>query len=151
MIHEGFSTLSGCERGFKRLIINYYNDLMYSEGLKFRFVEIDLVSCHSRVLAGLFPAKTPNLTRIFSSNLRLWDEIISCIPAHIVDLIEKEEKTKSLVKIVAYKTLQTGGLKKEKMTQVHDRLNFLEENEHNQVLDALEKNEVLKAFCTLFI
>lgn len=143
------SILSGTDRSYKRFILNYLNMLMSLHGIRLRFVEIDLVSCHARILTELFPERTPELTRIFVNKLNLWKEIISSIPRSIVELIEKKDSVKAIVKIVAYKTLQIGSLEMGLKDEVPDRLSFLNSNDRSLVLSSLSRNAVLKEFCSL--
>jgi hypothetical protein len=49
------STITGCERNFKTLCCYLLNGLMEQANVKAQLVEIDIVSCHARVLCYLFP------------------------------------------------------------------------------------------------
>ena len=145
------STITACDRKYKILCVSILNGLMQKEGIKARFVEIDLVSCHARVLCYLFPEKTVLLTKIFEEDFSLWDEIISHIPKDILLIIERKTLPKKLVKIVAYKILQSGLNKPDSILKaIEGFLRDLTDAEKDTVVESLRQNPVLDEFRTLF-
>jgi len=67
------STLTSTQRHYKSLCVNVLNRLLKDHGAHLTLVEIDLVSCHARVLSYLYPLQTPELRRIFRENASLWE------------------------------------------------------------------------------
>lgn len=145
------STITGSERNYKTLCIFLLNGLLEKGQVKAQFVEIDIVSCHARVLCLLFPDKTPLLNAVFKEGRNLWGEIISYIPSEIETIISKTTSAKKIVKIVAYKTLQSGLVKHESILKaIKDSIYGLSQEDQYTVVEAMRTNPVLTEFRTLF-
>lgn len=82
-----------------------------------------------------FPDKTPNLTTIFKEDRNLWKETIAFIPDNIVALIETRVPAKKLVKIVAYKTPQSGIVNHQGIFKtISDFIHDLSPQDQNEVI-----------------
>jgi hypothetical protein len=148
---EPSSVLYGTHRSYKTFLIRILNRLMKENDLPFLFLEVDIASCHARVVASLFKEQTPNLNRVFSEGTNLWSGIILALPPGIVSLINIHTPVKGIVKIVAYKVLQTGLLNfKHVFKAIHEFLFNLSEGEIAQVVNAFVENEVIQEFRALF-
>lgn len=148
---ETCSTITVCERNFKIMCCYLLNGLMEEQRIKLQLVEIDIVSCHARVLCYLFPNRTPLLSAVFREERNLWGETISYIPSHIAEVMSKTSSPKKLVKIVAYKTLQSGLVShKSILKAIKDSIYELSEEDQSTVVETLRNNPVLAEFRTLF-
>lgn len=71
------STLKNVDHNFRRVVLNLLNHALIEFGLT--IIELDFESCHCKVLASLFPDKTPLLREIFDTGTSMWNSIAKCL------------------------------------------------------------------------
>ena len=107
---EPFSSISGLERNFKKLLLSFLNVAL--ERCNLELVEFDFASCHTKVLVSLFPEQTPLLHKVFDKEVSLWREFEKDFDPYMVKQIGGSGKLKEFYKVVVYACLQGGSISK---------------------------------------